>query len=45
MWARTFTDEKTKDYAIKKWLYIMKENHNWRTKILKESIESARNFA
>jgi hypothetical protein len=45
MWARTFSDEQTKDYALKKWLYIMKENHKWKTKMLKESVIWALAFA
>ena len=45
MWARVFDDDKTKDYAISKWLYIMKESHKWNLKMIKKSIENAKVFA
>ena len=45
MWARVFADDKIKDYAISKWLYVMKENHKWWLKMIKKSIENAKVFA
>jgi hypothetical protein len=45
MWARTFSSEATKKFAIKNWLYLVTENHEWKAKIVKESIKSAVAFS
>jgi len=45
MWARVFESDKTKDYAISKWLYVMKESHKGNLKMIKKSIKNAKVFA
>jgi hypothetical protein len=44
VWARVFWNEEVKEYAIKKWLYVIKEKHNWNAEILKESIKWVKSF-
>lgn len=44
MWARVFWNKKVKDYAKKKWLYLIKEYHNWNARILKESLKTVKSF-
>jgi len=44
IWTRIFDNKEVKKYAMKKWLYIIKEFHNWNAKMLKESLNSIKSF-
>jgi hypothetical protein len=44
VWTRVFFNDEVKEYAIKKWLYVIKEKHNWNAEILKESIAWVKSF-
>ena len=44
VWTRVFADKEVKDYAKKKGLYILKEQHNWNAKILKESLKTLKSL-
>ena len=44
VWTRVFWSKDVKEYAIEKWLYVIKEKHNWNAEILKESIKWVKIF-
>lgn len=43
VWARV-VPEKVKQYAKKRWLYIVKEYNNWNARILKESLKTVKSL-
>ncbi len=44
VWARVFADKEVKEYAKDNGLYIIKEQHNWNARILKESLKTVKSF-
>ena len=44
VWARVFADKEVKEYAKEQGLYILKEQHNWNAKILKESLKTLKSL-
>ena len=44
MWLRVFKNKEVEKYALKKWLYLIKELHDSNAKMLENSIKSAKEF-
>jgi len=44
VWTRVFADKEVKEYAKEKGLYIIKEQHNWNARILKESLKTVKSL-